>query len=70
MRTTWAWLRSWSARQVSIEPKIQPHQFGRWAREAGRPLSSSPLYGITEEGADQRGQWRDGWNERDRELRR
>ena len=50
--------------------RIRPRQFGRWAREAGRGINSCPGYGITDEAAGQRTEWRAGWNERDREIRR
>lgn len=50
--------------------RIHPRQFGRWAREAGRGINSCPGYGITDEASDQRTEWRAGWNERDREMRR
>ncbi len=54
---------------VMVE-RIHPRQFGRWAREAGRGINSCPGYGITDEASDQRTEWRAGWNERDREMRR
>ncbi len=50
--------------------RISPHQFGRWAREAGWGIGTCPHYGITDEAAEQRREWRGGWNERDRELKR
>lgn len=50
--------------------RIRPRQFGRWAREAGRGINSCPGYGITDEAAGQRTEWRAGWSERDREIRR
>lgn len=50
--------------------RIRPRQFGRWAREAGRGINSCPGYGITDEASDQRTEWRAGWSERDREMRR
>ena len=50
--------------------RISPHQFGRWAREAGRGIETCPHYGITDEAAEQRRERRGGWNERDRELKR
>lgn len=54
---------------VKVE-RIRPRQFGRWAREAGRGVNSCPGYGITDEASDQRIEWRAGWSERDREMRR
>lgn len=50
--------------------RIRPRQFGRWAREAGRGINSCPGYGITDEAAGQRTEWRAGWSERDREIGR
>lgn len=55
---------------ATYDNPIPPHQFGRWAREAGRPMSSCPLYGITEEDRAKREEWRAGWNELDREMKR
>lgn len=43
---------------------------GGWAREAGRGIESCPTYAIGEQGAPYRQAWRDGWAERDRQIRR
>lgn len=56
--------------ESSSSELLSPHQFGRWAREAGRGIGSCPLYGITTEATQLRAEWRAGWNERDREMRR
>lgn len=43
----------------------QAYQAGQWSRESGRPESSMPLYGQTEECAELRKQWRAGWKDED-----
>ncbi|QTD87936.1 hypothetical protein XcfCFBP6990P_23560 [Xanthomonas citri pv. phaseoli var. fuscans] len=45
------------------EQLSQARKSGRYAREAGRPISSCPLYGITEDAAELRKQWQLGYNE-------
>ncbi len=45
--------------------KEQAYQAGQWARESGRPESSMPMYGPTEECAELRKQWRAGWKDED-----
>lgn len=56
--------------ESSSSELLSPRQFGRWAREAGRGINSCLGYGITPEAASLRAEWRAGWNERDREMRR
>ena len=41
----------------------QARQSGRYAREAGRPISSCPLYGITSDATDLRKAWQRGYQE-------
>ncbi|WP_372362886.1 hypothetical protein ACCQ10_09325 [Xanthomonas sp. NCPPB 1325] len=41
----------------------QARESGRYAREAGRPISACPMYGITEDAAELRKQWQAGFNE-------
>ncbi|MBB3802038.1 ribosome modulation factor [Xanthomonas arboricola] len=41
----------------------QARESGRYAREAGRPLSSCPLYGITDEDDELRKAWQRGYQE-------
>ena len=45
------------------EQLTQAWQSGRYAREAGRPISSCPLYGITDDAAELRAQWQCGYQE-------
>ncbi|QTF14244.1 hypothetical protein [Xanthomonas citri] len=52
-----------SAPMTRTEQLSQARKSGRYAREAGRPISSCPLYGITEDAAELRKQWQLGYNE-------
>lgn len=45
------------------EQLTQAWQSGRYAREAGRPISSCPMYGITADAAELRKQWQRGYQE-------
>ena len=53
-----------------LSRKDQAYQAGQWSREAGRPESSAPQYGPTEECAELRKQWRAGWKAEDDKRRK
>jgi len=55
--------------EVSKELLLRARQTGRYMREAHKPRSSVPLYGMGIEGLLQRKEWEAGWDQRDYEMK-
>lgn len=55
--------------EVSKELLLRARQTGRYMREAHKPRSSVPLYGMCIEGLLQRKEWEAGWDQRDYEIK-
>lgn len=47
----------------------QARECGFFAREAGREVTSCPMFALGDLGRPERQAWVEGWKQRDRELR-